>query len=346
MVPPSYVFSRFLKRLFNYQNEIDLIFANLVEKIGELLPDFGKRLALDSKALSSHAAARKNSETTIKQDGRRDLDADFGAKTYRGTNEDGTAWEKVKSWFGYKIHLLVDSTYELPLTYTLTKASLHDSPEAHNILKKAMEDHPQIFGRCDFLAADKGYDDVKLLIELWDKHQIKPIIDIRNTWKDGEPTKLLPGQTNITYDYKGGVTCHCPKTGEDRKMAFGGFEQDRSALKYVCPAQAYGIDCAGCADCPIKHSVRIPMNTNRRIFTPIARSSYKWEQLYKTRTAVERVNSRLDVSFGFEEHYIRGMKKMTFRCGLALCVMLAMALGRIRQGHADLMRSLVKAKAA
>lgn len=78
----------------------------------------------------------------------------------------------------------------------------------------------------------------------------------------------------------------------------------------------------------------------------MARSTYKWDDLYKKRTAVERVNSRLDVSFGFEEHFIRGSKKMEFRCGLALCVMLAMALGRIRQGQTELMRSLVKMRAA
>ena len=56
---------------------------------------------------------------------------------------------------------------------------------------------------------------------------------------------------------------------------------------------------------------------------------------------VERVNSRWDVSFGFEVHTIRGMSKMEVRCGLALSVMLAMALGRIKEKQADKMRSLV-----
>ena len=68
----------------------------------------------------------------------------------------------------------------------------------------------------------------------------------------------------------------------------------------------------------------------------------KWEREYKKRTAVERVNSRLDVSFGFEKHFIRGQKKMEVRVGLALCVMLAMAVGRIKEEHQELMRSLVK----
>jgi len=57
---------------------------------------------------------------------------------------------------------------------------------------------------------------------------------------------------------------------------------------------------------------------------------------------VERVNSRLDESFGFEKHYIRGKKKMEIKCGIALCVMLAMALGRIKEKQAEEMRSLIK----
>lgn len=77
--------------------------------------------------------------------------------------------------------------------------------------------------------------------------------------------------------------------------------------------------------------MRIPLEKDHRIFTPIARSSYKFKREYKKRTAVERVNSRLDVSFGFEKHYIRGMKKMKFRCSLAMIVMLSMALGCARQ---------------
>lgn len=76
---------------------------------------------------------------------------------------------------------------------------------------------------------------------------------------------------------------------------------------------------------------------------PVARFSYRWKQFYRQRTAVERVNSRLDVSFGFEHHFIRGLAKMKVRCTLALCVMLGMALGRVRAKQLDRLRSLVAA---
>ncbi|WP_245001190.1 hypothetical protein [Caldalkalibacillus thermarum] len=87
--------------------------------------------------------------------------------------------------------------------------------------------------------------------------------------------------------------------------------------------------------------IRIPLAEDRRIFTPIDRSSYAWEKAYRRRTAAERVNSRLDCTFGLEKHTIRGEQKMRVRCGLALCVMLAMAVGRIKANQAEKMRSLV-----
>ncbi|AVX29974.1 Transposase DDE domain-containing protein [Carboxydocella thermautotrophica] len=124
-------------------------------------------------------------------------------------------------------------------------------------------------------------------------------------------------------------------------MSNGGFEKDRGTLKKLYPAKRYGIKCQGMEQCSVSHGIRIPLAEDRRIFTPIDRASYKWEKEYKKRTAVERVNSRLDVSFGFELHTIRGMAKMKLRCGLALCVMLAMAIGRIRENQAEKMRSLV-----
>jgi len=77
-------------------------------------------------------------------------------------------------------------------------------------------------------------------------------------------------------------------------------------------------------------------------FHTVDRSSYKWASEYALRSSVERVNSRLDVSFGFEVHTIRGEKKMTLCCGLSLITMLAMALGRARQNQEHLIRSLVR----
>lgn len=340
-VPPAWVYSRFLNKLLERPQYIDEMFRTLVEELSIILPGFANILAIDGKAIQTHAKARKKDKKLV-PDGRRDTDADIGVKTYRGIREDGTAWEKVKSWFGYKLHLIVDATYELPVAFQVTKASKAENVEAHKMLGEMAEKQPEILATCERFLGDKGYDDGKLITLLWDEYQIKPVIDIRNQWKDGEKTRLLGEHTNVVHDYEGNVFCHCPETGKQREMAYGGFEKDRETLKYRCPAKHYGITCKGMGSCPVAGGIRIPLSEDRRIFTPLARSSYSWKTAYKKRTAVERVNSRLDVSFGFENHYIKGLKKMKLRCGLVLCVMLAMALGRARANQLDKLRSLVK----
>lgn len=344
-VPPEWAYTRFLKSLMRHMGLMEGMFDCLVERLREALPGFGRSLAVDGKGIETHARARKDGDAPHEPDGRRDVDADWGVKSYQGEREDGTLWQKFKSWFGYKLHLVVDANWELPVAFKVTKASSSEMPEAHRLVDRLEQRHPELLDECENFLADKGLDDGKLIERLWDDHGIKPVIDIRNMWKDGESTRLVSGATNVVYDYKGTVYCHCPKSDERYEMAFGGFEKDRVCLKYRCPARHYGLECKGAAECTVGFSVRIPLSEDRRIFTPLARSSYAWKKTYKKRTAVERVNSRLDVSFGFEHHFIRGIEKMKLRCSLALCVMLAMALGRIKEKQQEKLRSLVKAAA-
>jgi hypothetical protein len=339
-VPPPWVYTRFLKLLFKFKSEVDAMFDHLVDELKGLLPDLGISVAVDSKGVDSVGKPTKEK----KGDGRRDMDADWGKKRYHGQKEDGSLWEKVVTWFGYKIHLLVDTTYEMPLSYEVTRASESDTKHLLPLVEDLKQKHPQIHGDIDTAEADKGYDSEENCRRLYDEHGIKPVIDIRRMWRDKETKLLDPNRSdNIVYDEMGRVYCICPRTGEQRPMSYGGFEKDRMTLKYICPVRAYGLTCSGSLECDhAMKSERVSLEIDRRIFTPVARSSYAWERKYDKRTAVERVNSRLDVSFGFEKHFIRGQKKMEIRVGLALCVMLAMAVGRIKEKHQELMRSLVK----
>lgn len=350
-VPPAWVYSRFLKKLSKHQGEVDAMFDTLVETLDELLPDFGKRLAADSKPVDSHGRPTKEED----YDGRRDIDADWGVKTYRGVREDGTIWEKVKRWFGYKIHLVVDADYELPVAYEVTKASAGDSPQLLALLETLDERHRQLLEQTRYLSADKAYDSEENNRELWDTYGVRPIIDIRNTWQEDPhlPRQLYPERVDTIFHTEGGeVLCRC-RDDQDKEqdnytaMVFEGFEGDRCCLKYRCPAAAHAIQCTQRDLCNGgRHSehgriVRVPLETNRRIFTPQARDSKTWTREYKHRPAVERVNSRLDVSFRFERHYIRGLKKMRLRVGLALIIMLAMAKSAIQRGQPERMRSLL-----
>lgn len=180
-IPVADVYSRFLKNLYNNEQLLDEIFNQLIDEVQILLPDFGKDLAIDGKALSSVATGYNKNKKT---DGRRDLDANWGIKEYKGTRENGTLWTKTVKWFGYNLHLIVDANYELPIAYELTTASKSESKQAHKMIDTLAQKHPDIIKRCETLAADKGYDDTKLHVKLWDKYGIKALIDIRNMWKN------------------------------------------------------------------------------------------------------------------------------------------------------------------
>ena len=255
-IPPSYVYTRFLQSLYECQDLVDRMFNDLVAELQELLPDFGNILAIDGKAIESHGNPR-GEDADNRPDGRRDLDATWGVKAYKGKRYDGTAWSKTKSWFGFRLHLIADATYELPVAYTLANAAQAEQPTGLSLVGELVGDHPDLTSRCDYLLGDKGYDGTEYHAGLWDNHRIKCVTDIRDMWKDEEQDRIVTGCRNVTYDYCGTVYCYCMESGKRQEMAFGGFEKDRECLKYRCPAKHYGMKCRSLGSCDVKHSPKL-----------------------------------------------------------------------------------------
>jgi len=357
-VPTPCAMSRFVANVIELEPMIERLFNDLVSALSTLLPDLGEHLAFDGKAIPSFSTGRHHKKTEKTSD----PDAAWGVKTYRGINKDGRSWEKAKSWFGYQLHLIVDSTHELPVAFEVKPANANETKRLVPMVKQLEIDHPEIVKHCYDLTADKGLDCGDTNKILWESHQIRPIIDTRKMWKDEkqeqgyDPSEKItrsinPEETgNVVYSERGGVYCVCPETGEKYHMQYKGFEADRGTLRYRCPAAAYGLNCQGRSACEraalgrssdFGRMVRIKLELDRRIFTPIPRDTPQWIRLYKSRTAVERVNSRIDQGLGFDHHTIRGLAKMKTRMGLGLAVMLAMAVGFISEGKPALMRSLV-----
>lgn len=219
-VPSKSAYNRFLSNLLIHEPLIREMFDYLVKELIAIFPTFGTNLAGDGKAIHSLGKPSK------KQDGdkRREKDADWGVKKYQGVDETGKAWEKIKSWFGFRLHLVVDADAELPVGYTVTKASVGEQPVMTELFAELKKIHPELIERCEHAMFDKGYDSKDRIYELWDKYRIKPIIDIRNMWREKE-TRLLKNKNikNVTYDYKGTVFCHCLETGEIRPMSYWRF---------------------------------------------------------------------------------------------------------------------------
>ena len=362
-VPNGWNFSRFLGNLIELEESLGLVSGMIPALRGQLmevLPDFGQHLGYDGKAIDSHSTgqvSRKTGESS-------DPDADWGKHETTGIDgRTGKQWKKIKSWFGYGLHLIADTRYEIPVAVHLTPASHSEQVELRAMIHELMEESPQLAERCRDFSADRGLDSAETKALLWDDYRIRPLIDTRELWReerqapDYDPTKpvtrpLDPERVDtIVHTEKGTVHCICPATGEQRDLAFQGFEADRDTLKYRCPAAAYGLECKGQAQChqagnvspgDYGRIVRIKITEqDRRIFAPTPHGSPSWRRGYNRRSALERINNRIDNSFGFERHFIRGQAKMQTRVGLALAVMMAMALGHVKAGRIEQMRSLV-----
>ena len=361
-VPDACNFSRFLSGVVSLEEQRGLVSGMtdvLRTRLMEALPDFGRHLGYDGKALDSHSTGRANRKTGKTSD----PDADWGCHETRGVDKTGRAWSKVKSWFGYELHVIADSVYETPVWHDVTRASVSEVKRLSGAVDELFGSSPELARRCADFSADRGLDSGKLKAKLWDRYGVRPLIDTRAMWREEKEVEgfdpsepilrvLHPDRVDtILYSEKGEVLCRDPATKEQRPMAFTGFESDRGTLKYRCPAAAYGFACQGRAQCyrgagvtdsAYGRVVRIALKDyDRRIFTPTPWGSPSWRRGYKRRTALERINSRMDSSYGFERHFIRGQAKMKTRMGLAVCVMMALALGAALEGRPGRMRSLV-----
>ena len=362
-VPTAWAFSRFLAKVVKLEEETGAVSGMVDALRGRLLaevPGFGRHLGYDGKAVPSRSTGRRKAATGRTSD----PDADWGRHETRGVDGGtGRPWAKVKTWFGYGLHVIADVEHEIPVWFEVTKASRSEQPVLSAGLEGLFAAEPALAARCADFCADRGLDGAPLKRRLWETWEVRPLIDVREMWREEkaepghDPARPIrrplsaDGGGNVLHSEKGEVFCRCPATGEERPMAFQGFEADRGTLKYRCPAAAYGLDCAGRERClrdagsdagDYGRVVRVDLAaSDRRMFTPTPWGSPSWRRGYNRRGALERINARLDGSFRFENHFVRGGAKMKTRLGLAVAVMMALALGAVLADRPERMRSLV-----
>jgi hypothetical protein len=245
-----------------------------------------------------------------------------GRKEY--TNEDGQV-SRVVEWFGFKLHLLVDTRHEVSLAYRVSSTKAGDNDELPPLVDQAQSNLPE--GRMKTLAYDKAADDAKVHQKLHEAH-IKPVIQNRSLWK-GEHERMLPGHdgnSNIVYDEAG--TLHCYDRVSTpmvrHRMAYIGHEPSRGTLKYRCPALHEGWECPMSSRCNAGKkyglTVRVKQEIDLRRFPAIPRATKQFERLYKGRPAVERVNARLKIFWGIDDGNVTGAARFHALAGTVMIV--------------------------
>lgn len=318
VAPSSSAYSNFLKNLMGCQEELNEMFEEMVLYMYDHLEHFGEVLMIDGKAIQSFGT--KISEN--KRSGRRgEHDADWSKKQYTCSGPKGETITKTKKWFGFRLHLIADATYELPVAFKVTKASDSEQTTARDMVEKIEQLHKEWLDDCRYFLADKGYDGTKLINQL-KGNGIAPIIDIRNCWKDGEETRQYR-DTDLIYNYKGDVW-YVEENGTKTALIYKGYDKSTDSLRYGFKPQKHD-----------KRIFRIKCEEDPRIFTPVARGSHKWERLYKKRTGVERINGRIDRDYKFENHTIRGLDKMSMFLTVTFLVYMGMAKAKIQMGEKE-----------
>ena len=108
-----------MTRLEDETGAVSGMAAALRRRLMDELPGFGRHLGYDGKAVDSHSTGREDAKSGKTSD----PDADWGKHETHGVDRRaGKAWTKVKTWFGYGLHLIADVEHEIPVWFEVTEA--------------------------------------------------------------------------------------------------------------------------------------------------------------------------------------------------------------------------------
>lgn len=318
LVPPARVFTGFFNKLKNQKEELDKIYEQLVKFMYENLNGFGENSAIDGKFLDSYGNKFYKNKSN---DNRGEHDATVSCKTYY--MKDGS---RKNEWhYGFRAHILCDAKYGLPIKFKVTPSNISEQKVLDNMLKDMEQTEKYKLEKMKNLMGDAGYDNGQRNKILKEKYDINAIIDIHYRWADEEKYREIEDQP-LAYNEDGEVF-YIVDINKYEKMKYLGYDKLNNSLRYT----RYNTG---------KRIYRIPLETDYRIFTPLARDSKKFKKLYKMRTEVERLNGRIDRDYMFNDHFIRGIEKMDLMLTLSFVVMLTLAKGHIKNKQSNI-RSLV-----
>ena len=313
-VPNISIVCRFFRRLTNHLGLVEQAIHRLVDRIAEAVnqhkepkqPPVGHALAIDSTDIEGWVDVQKKPYS--------DPEARWGVRT----NAD--APDGIEYFYGYKLHLICDAIYGVPLSYEVLPANASDSPTLPGLVDQIAERHPGLKPR--YLIADRGYDGLPNYEHL-DNVRIIAVIPLRNTDKEG------------LYDQQG------------RPQCFGG-----KPMEYIRtdPKKGHLFRCRekGCRlknrvgmtrYCDIEYHETLEGDALRKVGR-LVRTTRRWKRLYRKRTSVERAFRSLKHSRLLNQHQFRGLAKLRLHASLALLTYCATMLARVRAGELDEMRTM------
>jgi hypothetical protein len=305
-LPSRWTFDRLITILTDYPEMMERLLDKAVCQLQQRLPGFGVTVAVDSTPVRSHSNPSKKV--------RSDSEAGFIVK-------EGIP-NKIWKW-GYKLHLLVDTTWELPIACEVTSAKESDVTNLIPLVTKARQKFTWF--KPWHVVADKGYDAGYNYKAIHDMGSI-PIIKMKE--KQQSEGRYSVDELGIPHCQSG-----LPLLLKDHDKKKG--------LRYVCAYRAGKADCPLYGQCTLKVVWIRPFWEYRKLCS-IPRDSQEWNAIYSKRTAVERVNSKLKEHRRLNSHCHRGLAKVRLHCLMSVLSLAITALAEANANHIDRVRACTR----
>lgn len=215
-------------------------------------------------------------------------------------------------WYGYKGHFAVDCESQYILTAMFSSAHVNDGKMSIPLLKALAARHPYL--NIEHVLLDAGYD-FEAVYKQVRAIGAKPLIDYN---KRNE--KPIEGKDEHFRPVCKARHAYC----------YDSFDEKYETLKYTRPEE--------CESCPFKEEAcqkvfKIKLDTDIRKYTVPARGSHSYKELYKKRTAVERVNGYLKEFFQLNQIRHRGgaLAKVDFEISCLVYTLSKLAVDRINK---------------
>ena len=285
---------------------MEATFSDLTHQLKALIPGLGRQVAVDATTVRSHCNPNRKRLS--------DPEASWTAKNSSRAKEGGKEWHH-----GYKVHMVADANYGVPLAHFVTTAKRNDSPELPAVIARAEALYPWF--KPSVVIADRGYDSTANHEYLHGKG-IVPVIHIRRS----------KGHAAL-YTEHGVPTC-----------------LGQIPMEYVRsdPEKGHLYRCKGChlAARPGVHHCDTEVwedpSQDIRLFGVVRRDSQEWKALYARRQAIERVFKSMKESRRLERHCIRGLRQVTLHAVMSALAFQATVLVRVLSGELEWMRWMVR----
>ncbi len=276
------------------KNLANRLFDDLVKRCKQEGVIDGSHVAIDSAAI--HAYEKKQPKKKSEQTG----NANWGAKFDSFGNK--------VTWFGYKLHLAVDTESELPLALAVTPAHVNDGEMAPSLIKKVSAETS-----VRFFMLDAGYDQMKVY-EATRSVKARAIVPLNPRGEKEPPAGMT---TNGT-----------PCCSMGFAMTYWGADGDY--LKFRCPHATGKVECplgmAACSPSNYGMVVKVAAKDDLRRLSSPHRDTKRWKELYNERTSVERCNARMKTYLTADDMHVWGIQKVTTHQYLNAIVLLVSAL--------------------